>query len=85
MPTLEEKVAEAKRKAAEMKAKAAAKKAAKAEAAAAAPPPPAEPPADDLFLLGDHNVILVDWDDTLFPVRRVSIPRSEDCRSARDA
>jgi len=67
MPTLEEKVAEAKRKAAEMKAKAAAKKAAKAEAAAAAPPPPAEPPADDLFLLGDHNVILVDWDDTLFP------------------
>ena len=64
-------IAEAKAKAAEMKANAAAKRAKKeAEAAAevaagTAPPPTAS--SNEAFLLGDHNLILIDWDDTLFP------------------
>ena len=63
--TMEQKLAEAKRKAEEMNAKVAAKKAAK-EAAGTAPLPPAVA-ADEKFLLGDHTLILIDWDDTLFP------------------
>ena len=58
-------IEEAKRKAQEMKAKAEAKKAARAAAAAEAPP--AVDPKDELFLLGDHSLVLIDWDDTLFP------------------
>ena len=65
MPTIAEKVAEAKRKAEEMKAKAAAKRAAK-EAGAAATPAPVDT-QDEIFVAGDHNLILIDWDDTLFP------------------
>jgi len=61
-------VEEAKAKAAEMKAAAAAKRAAKeALAAGAAPPPPAVDPNDDAFVLGEHSLVLIDWDDTLFP------------------
>lgn len=61
-------VEEAKAKAAEMKAAAAAKRAAKeaAAAAGAAPPPPTNANSE-AFLLGDRNLILIDWDDTLFP------------------
>ena len=58
-------VAEARAKAEEMKAKAAAKRAAR-EAASAGAPPPVDPDQDK-FLLGEHNLILIDWDDTLFP------------------
>ena len=65
--THEEKIKEARKKAEEMKAKAAAKRAAKAAAAAAAPPGEASAPQDEAFLLGEHNLILIDWDDTLFP------------------
>ena len=64
MTTHEEKIAAAKRKAEEMKAKAAAKRAAKEAAGAAAASTPA---VDELFIPGEHNLILVDWDDTLFP------------------
>ena len=66
--THEEKIRDAKRRAEEMKAKAAAKRAAKEAAAggASAPPPPVAA-ADERFTLGEHSLILIDWDDTLFP------------------
>ena len=73
MPTHAEKIAAAKRKAEEMKAAAAAKRAAKeaADAAAAAGgggAAAADTEAkDELFVPGEHSLILVDWDDTLFP------------------
>eukprot|EP00966_Prymnesium_polylepis_P235945 5456725-Prymnesium_polylepis.1 len=63
-------VEEAKRKAQEMKAKAEAKKAAKAAEAAGAGATAAAvaaPPVDEKFLLGSHSLVLIDWDDTLFP------------------
>ena len=63
-------IEEARKKAEEMKAKAAAKRAAKEAAAAqeGAAAAPAKPHADnEKFVLGDHNLILIDWDDTLFP------------------
>lgn len=65
--THEEKIKEARRKAEEMKAKAAAKRAAKAACATSAPPCEASNQQDEAFVLGDHNLILIDWDDTLFP------------------
>mmetsp|Transcript_22817 Transcript_22817/g.37810 ORF Transcript_22817/g.37810 Transcript_22817/m.37810 type:complete len:400 (+) Transcript_22817:50-1249(+) len=64
--THEEKIQGAKRKAEEMKAKALAKRAAW-EAAQAAAPPRTTDPQDEKFLLGEHNLVLIDWDDTLFP------------------
>ena len=61
-------IAEARAKAEEMKAKAAAKRAAKeAAAASGAAPPVAVDSGADAFLIGEHNLILIDWDDTLFP------------------
>ena len=60
-----EKVAAAKRKAEEMKARALAKRAAK-EAGGAAAASPADL-RDEIFIPGEHNLVLVDWDDTLFP------------------
>jgi hypothetical protein len=47
-----------------MKAKAAAKKAAKEAAASGAAPVDS---THEKFILGEHNLILIDWDDTLFP------------------
>ena len=73
MLTHAEKIAAAKRKAEEMKAKAAAKRAAKEAAdAAGASGGTAEADGtvdskDERFVPGEHNLILVDWDDTLFP------------------
>ena len=58
---------EAKRRAAEMKAAAAAKKAAKAAATAGGAAAPPTEAVDELFLAGEHNLVLIDWDDTLFP------------------
>ena len=67
MPLDQAKIEAAKRKAQEMKAAAAAKRAAKeAQVAAAGAPPPAQTSAA-LFDVGERNVVLVDWDDTLFP------------------
>ena len=65
--TLEEKVQDAKRRAEEMKAKLAAKRAAKEASGAAAPPEPTVDPKEEKFSLGEHNLVLIDWDDTLFP------------------
>ena len=62
--SLEERKAEMKAKAEEMKAKAAAKKAASAGGGAIAP---AAPAVEAKFLLGEQNLVLIDWDDTLFP------------------
>lgn len=63
-----QKVAEAKRKGAEMMAKAKAKREAKAAEKEAAGAGAVEAPsANELFLAGEHNLILIDWDDTLFP------------------
>ena len=71
MSTHAEKIEAAKRKAQEMKAAAAAKRAAKEAAAAsggdAPPAADAQPGDEDRFIMGAHNLILVDWDDTLFP------------------
>ena len=69
MLTHAEKIAAAKRKGEEMKAKAAAKRAAKeASDAAGASGATAEVDSkDERFIPGEHNLILVDWDDTLFP------------------
>ena len=64
MSTLAEKVEAAKRKAQEMKAAAAAKRAAKE---AAGVTPVAADTGAEKFFAGDHNVVLIDWDDTLFP------------------
>jgi len=57
----------AKRKLAEMKAAAEAKRAAKAAAGVVPAPAAANRTDDEVFILGDHRVILVDWDDTMFP------------------
>jgi hypothetical protein len=67
--SMEEKIKEAKRKAEEMKAKMLAKKAAKEEAAASGQvsKPVVHDTSNDNFIPGEHNVILIDWDDTLFP------------------
>ena len=71
MSTHAEKIEAAKRKAQEMKAAAAAKRAAKEAAVAscggAPPAAEAQPGDEDRFIMGTHNLILVDWDDTLFP------------------
>ena len=68
MLTHAEKIAAAKRKAEEMKAKAAAKRAAKeAKDAAGTSTTPEVDSKDERFIQGQHNLILVDWDDTLFP------------------
>ena len=63
-----EKIAAAKRKAEEMKVKAAAKRAAKEASDAAGASTAMEADIkDERFIPGEHNLILVDWDDTLFP------------------
>ena len=69
MLTHAEKIAAAKRKAEEMKAKAAAKRAAKeaADAAGASGGTAEVDSKEERFVAGEHNLILVDWDDTLFP------------------
>ena len=69
MLTHAEKIAAAKRKAEEMKAKAAAKRAAKeaADAAGASGSNAEVDSREERFVAGEHNLILVDWDDTLFP------------------
>lgn len=69
MLTHAEKIAAAKRKAEEMKAKAAAKRAAKeaADAAGTSGGTAEVDSKDERFVAGEHNLILVDWDDTLFP------------------
>jgi len=69
MLTHAEKIAAAKRKAEEMKAKAAAKRAAKeaADAAGASRGTAEVDSKEERFVAGEHNLILVDWDDTLFP------------------
>jgi hypothetical protein len=64
MPTHEEKIRAAKRKAEEMKRAAAERRAAR-EAAGAGPA--ATPAQDELFALGEENLTLIDWDDTMFP------------------
>jgi hypothetical protein len=60
-------VAEAKAKAAEMKAAAAAKRAKKEATAAGQSLPLAVDASEAAFLLGDQSLVLIDWDDTLFP------------------
>lgn len=85
MSTHAEKIAAARRKAEEMKAAAAAKRLAHAkrrqEGDAAAI---ADDSKHEIFVPGEHSVVLIDWDDTLFPtsawkdrVREGASPPSE--------
>ena len=64
MPTHEEKIRAAKRKAAEMKAAAEARRAAREAAGGGGAEASA---ADERFSLGEENLTLIDWDDTMFP------------------
>ena len=63
MPLSLQQKKDAAKRAQEMKDKAAAKRKAREDAGGAS----VAAHADEKFILGEHNLILIDWDDTLFP------------------
>jgi len=84
MSTHAEKIAAARRKAEEMKAAAAAKRLAHAKRRQEGDAAAADDSKHEIFVPGEHSVVLIDWDDTLFPtsawknrVREGASPPSE--------
>ena len=67
MSTHAEKIAAARRKAEEMKAAAAAKRLAHAKRRQEGDAAAADDSKHEIFVPGEHSVVLIDWDDTLFP------------------